>query len=138
MTRSTLPAAAKLLNYYYAATIVFVLLDYLLHINIRVAFLQDWPAWRAFYYIFCFACFGLMMWRPGWSTWIATFESLLTLSLLILNMGARVIIVTDEMIATGRGFVTMNELINFMIVSAVAYVSFTRGVSALSGESDPL
>jgi len=68
MTRSTLPAAAKLLNYYYAATIVFVLLDYLLHINIRVAFLQDWPAWRAFYYIFCFACFGLMMWRPGWST----------------------------------------------------------------------
>lgn len=138
MTRSTLPAAAKLLNYYYAATIVFVLLDYLLHINVRVAFLQDWPVWRAFYYVFCFACFGLMMWRPGWSAWIATFESLLTLSLLIVNMGARVIIVTDEMIETGRGGVTMSELINFMIVSTAAYVAYTRGASALRGKSDQL
>jgi len=138
MTRSTLPAAAKLLNYYYAATIVFVLLDYLLHINVRVAFLQDWPVWRAFYYAFCFACFGLMMWRPGWSAWIATFESLLTLSLLIVNMGARVIIVTDEMIETGRGGVTMSELINFMIVSSAAYVSYTRGATVLSGKSDHL
>ena len=42
MTRSTLPLSAKLLNYYYAATIGFVLLDYLLNINVRVAFLQDW------------------------------------------------------------------------------------------------
>jgi hypothetical protein len=138
MTRSTLPAAAKLLNYYYAATIVFVLLDYLLHINVRVAFLQDWPAWRAFYYVFCFACFGLMMWRPGWSAWIATFESLLTLSLLILNMGARVMIVTDEMIETGRGGVTMSELINFVIVSSAAYVAYTRGAAVLSGKSDHL
>ena len=138
MIRSTLPAAAKLLNYYYAAPIVFVLLDYLLHINVRVAFLQDWPAWRAFYYIFCFACFGLMMWRPGWSAWIATFESLLTLSLLIVNMGARVIIVTDEMIETGRGGVTMSELINFMIVSTAAYVSYSRGATVLNGKSDHL
>jgi len=138
MTRSTLSVSAKLLNYYYAATIVFVLLDYLLYINVRVAFLQDWPAWRAFYYVFCFVCFGLMMWRPGWSTWIATFESVLTLSLLILDMGARVMIVTDEMIETGRGGVTMNELINFMIVSAAAYVSFTRGAAVLSGNSDQL
>jgi hypothetical protein len=138
MTRSTLPFSAKLLNYYYAATIVFVLLDYLLNINVRVAFLQDWPAWRAFYYGFCFACFGAMLWRPGWSTWIATFESLLTLSLLILNMGVRVILVTDEMIETGRGGVTTGEIINFMIVSIAAYLSFMRGATVIGGKSKPL
>ena len=60
------------------------------------------------------------------------------LSLLILNMGARVMIVTDEMIETGRGGVTMNELINFMIVSAAAYDSFTRGAAVLSGKSEQL
>jgi hypothetical protein len=138
MTRSTLPFSAKLLNYYYAATIVFVLLDYLLNINVRVAFLQDWPAWRAFYYVFCFACFGLMLWRPGWSTWIATFESLLTLSLLILNMGVRVILVTDEMIETGRGGVTTSEIINFMIVSIAAYLSYMRGATVIVGKTKQL
>ncbi len=138
MTRATLPISANFLNYYYAATIVFVLLDYLLNINVRAAFLQDWPAWRAFYYVFCFACFGLMLWRPGWSTWIATFESVLTLSLLILNMGARVILVTDEMIETGRGGVTMNEIINFIIVSIAAYIFFMRGATVIAGKSKHL
>lgn len=138
MNRSSLPISTKLLSYYYAATILFVLLDYFLSINIRVAFLEDWPTWRAFYYGFCFACLGLMLWRPAWSTWIGTFESLLTLSLLILNMGVRVTLVTDEMIETGRGGVTTNEIINFVIVSAAAYVSFMRGATALSGKSNQL
>lgn len=135
MTRSTLTFSARLLNYYYAATIVFVLLDYVLNINVRVAFLQDWPALRAYYYIFCFACLWLMLWRPGWRTWIATFESLLTLSLLILNMGARVILVTDETIETGRGGVSMSEITNFMIVSFAAYISFMRGATVIGSKS---
>jgi len=45
MTRQPSPLVPTLLSYYYAATAVFVLLDYLLNINVRVAFLQDWPNW---------------------------------------------------------------------------------------------
>ena len=132
MSRSPRPIAVPLLKIYYAATIVFVLLDYLLNVNVRVAFLQDWPAWRALYYVFCFVCLALMLWRPAWTRWVATFESLLTLSLLILSMGTRVILVTDQMIETGRGGVTTSEIVNFMIVSMAVYVSYSRTVAALS------
>ena len=135
MTRQPSPLVPTLLSYYYAATAVFVLLDYLLNINVRVAFLQDWPNWRAIYYVFCFACLGLMLWRPSWARLIATFESVLTLSLLIINMGVRVTVVTDQMIETGRGGVTTSEIINFAIISVAAYVSYRRGASALSGRS---
>ena len=69
-----------------------------------------------------------MLWRPSWSSHIAAAESLLTLSLLIISTAARVMIVTDEMIEEGRGFVTVNELLNFAIAGTITYVSLMRGV----------
>ena len=36
--------SVALLRIYYAATLAFVLLDYLLNVNIRLAFLEPWPA----------------------------------------------------------------------------------------------
>jgi hypothetical protein len=56
---------AKLLRIYYAATLLFVLLDYFLHINVRLAFLDAWPEMRALYYLLCFVCLGLILWRPN-------------------------------------------------------------------------
>ena len=39
----------------------------------------------------------------------------------------RVMIVTDEMIEEGRGFVTVNELLNFAIAGTITYLSLMRG-----------
>ena len=71
-----------------------------------------------------------MLWRPRWSSHIGAAESLLTLSLLIISMAMRVMIVTDEMIEEGRGFVAVNELLNFAISGSIVYVSLMRGVLA--------
>ena len=125
---STSNASTRLITGYYGATVIFVLLDYLLNFNIRLIFLDDWPVWRGLYYAACFGFFGLMLWRPSWSSHIGAGESLLTLSLLIISMAARVLIVTDEMIEQGRGFVTVNELLNFMIAGTITYFSLMRGV----------
>lgn len=65
---------------YYAATALFLLLDYLLGINLRLAFLDANAGFRAAYYAFCFACLAAMLWRPAWTVAIAAFESLLTLA----------------------------------------------------------
>lgn len=125
---STPATSTGLIIGYYGATVVFVILDYLLDFNIRLMFLDPWPGWRGLYYAACFGFFGLMLWRPGWSSTIGAAESLLTLSLLIISMAMRVMIVTDEMIEEGRGFVTANELLNFVIAATVTYVSLMRGV----------
>jgi len=123
-------ATTRLITGYYGATILFVILDYLFDFNVRLIFLESWPGWRALYYVACLGIFGLMLWRPGWSSYIGAVESLLTLSMLIISMAVRVTIVTDEMIEQGRGFVTVRELLNFIIAGSITYISLMRGVLA--------
>lgn len=125
-------ATANVVTGYYGATFLFVVLDYLLDFNIRLTFLDPWPVWRVAYYGVCVCFFGLMLWRPRWSNYIGAAESLLTLTLLIISMALRVMIVTDEMIAEGRGFVTARELRNFVIAGTISYIALLRG--ALAGK----
>ena len=114
---------------------MFVILDYFMNINVRLAFLEAWPEMRALYYLLCFACLGLMIWRPGWSLWIGTIESMLALSLLILAMGVRVMTMSTQMPGIGSVPITMSEIMNFMIVSMVAYYAYSRGMAAVKKQS---
>ncbi len=122
--------SVTLLRIYYAATLLFVMLDYFLSINVRLAFLEAWPQMRALYYLLCFFCLGLMFWRPDWSLWIGTIESALALSLLIVTMGVRVMTMSEQMLATGTGLVTMSEIMNFVIVGMAAWFAWMRGIAA--------
>lgn len=121
---------------YYAATALFVSLDYGFGINVRVAFLEAAPGLRNLYYLICFACLALMLWRPQWTSVIGAVESLATLIALIINMALRSMIVTDAMLESGSGFVTMPEIVNFMIAGGAAYVAFMQGLSALASRSE--
>lgn len=129
MKSATSPA--MVLRFYYAATVIFVLLDYGAHINVRVAFLEPYPLARLFYYGFCFACLVLMLWRPAWTTLVSTAESLVTMIALIFSMALGSMIVTDQMIETGTGFVTAEELMNFIIAGSAAYYSWVAGLRKL-------
>lgn len=123
--RRELPAT--LLRAYYAATIVFLVLDYGFGLNVRLAFLEPVPAWRAAYYGVCFGCLGLMLWRPSLASIVTTVESLLTLALLIIAMALRVMIYSDAMLETGRGGVTLEEVLNFLLASTAAYLAWIAG-----------
>ena len=123
----------RLLYLYYAGTAVFMLLDYVFDFNVRLTFLDDQPLWRLAWYMFCYACLGLMLWRPEWADYVGLVESLLTMSLIIIGTATRVMIVTDEMIETGHGFVSMREILNFVITFTVIYVGYIRHVSVLRG-----
>ena len=120
----------RLLFGYYAATLLFVALDVGFHVNIRLSFLDTAPAWRAAYYALCFACAGMMLWRPDLSVLIGGVEGVVTLAALIINMGARVMMVAP---APDGGFapVMVEEVINFVISGSFAYLSWSRGLKAL-------
>lgn len=124
----------RILVLYYAATAVFLLLDYLVGLNVRLAFLDSWPLGRAAYYGFCFLCLALMIWRPAWSTLIGAFESLVTLVALIFSMAIRTLVLTDEMIETGTGFVRIEEILNFLLAGSIAYLSWIKGMQRLKDE----
>ena len=116
---------------YYAATLLFLILDLGLGINVRVAFLEDWPAWRALYYGICFGCFVLLLARPGLAVPVGAVESLVTLVALIINMATRSMPISDDLLETGYGFATMPEIVNFLISGGAAYLSWTRAMTAL-------
>ncbi len=121
----------RLITLYYAASVLFLLLDFGFGVNVRIAFLEGMPGLRLLYYAVCFTCLGLALWRPAWSTIIGLVESLVTLVALIIHMGLRAILTTDRVLETGAGIITMSEIINFLIAGAVAYASFTRGLQHL-------
>ena len=125
--------AARVLPWYYAATAVFLLLDYGFGINVRIAFLEGLPAARIGYYGVCFACLALMLWRPAWTTLIGTFESLVTLIALILSMAVRVMVPNDAIFAENADIVTTQEVVNFIIAGGFAYISWVRGLRQLRG-----
>jgi len=124
----------RILLLYYAATAVFLLLDYVGGLNVRLAFLEPWPMGRAAYYVFCFLCLALMIWRPEWTTLIGAFESLVTLVALIFSMALRTLVVTDQVIETGAGYVSVEEIMNFMLAGGIAYLSWIKGISRLREE----
>lgn len=124
------PAAIVFLRIYYAATVLFVVLDYAFGINLRLAFLDGQPGWRLLYYGACFGCLAVMLWRPQWSAFVTAAESLLTMSLLIISMALRVMIVTDEMIESGRGAVTVEEIVNFGLAAGASYAAYLRSSRA--------
>ena len=127
-------SSQSLIRYYYLGTVVFLLLDVVLDINVRIAFLENNPVLRAAYYAAIFACMALVLWRPGWTVIVSAAESLVTLVALILNMGMRVMLGTGVMLESGGGIVTMPEIFNFLITGSIAYLAFTRGMDQLRGE----
>ena len=119
------------MRWYYAATAVFLLLDLLLDVNVRIAFLDASPALRAAYYGVCFACLGMMLWRPAWTVIISAFESLVTLSALIISFGTHAILVSDAMLEGREPFVSIPEVVNFLMSGSIAYIAWSRGIAEL-------
>ena len=119
------------MRWYYAATLLFLLLDLALDVNIRVAFLDQLPGLRAGYYGICFACLALMLWQPAWTAIISAFESLVTLSALIISFGARVVVVSDAVLQGYGSVVTLPEIANFLMSGSIGYIAWSRGIREL-------
>lgn len=128
----------RILLIYYAATALFLVLDYVLSLNVRLAFLESQPLGKALYYGLLLACLVAVILRPDWTLIIGAVESLVTLVGLIFNMALRSMVITDAMIETGVGVVTPEEIVNFLLAGSIAYASWTRRVQALTGKADRL
>lgn len=121
MQKQSLTISQKLFTGYYAATLLFLAVDFVVGFNIRLSFLEGLPVLRGVYYLVCIICFVLIWKRPAWAALIAVVESTLNVSALILDMGFRVMTLTEAAIEGGRPPVTGEEIINFLIAGSVAY-----------------
>ena len=125
----------NILRIYYAATALFVSLDFGFGVNVRAAFLDSAPTLRVLFYVVLFGCFALVIWRPAWTNVVGLVESVVTLAALIINMALRSMMITHDVFAAGAGPVTMAEIVNFMIAGGAAYVSYAQGLKWLANRS---
>lgn len=125
----------NILRLYYAATVIFVMLDFGLGVNVRAAFLDNAPGLRLLFYGVLFGCFALVLWQPRWSNTVGLVESVVTLAALIINMALRSMMITHDVFAAGAGPVTLAEVVNFLIAGGAAYVSYTQGLRRLASRS---
>ena len=121
--------------YYVVATLVFFVLDSLLDINVRVAFFENSTSLRVAYYLLLAVCAAITIWKPALAALTGAIESLISLTALILGMGMRTMLVTDTMLESGAGLVTVPELWNFLIAGAVGYLSWQHGLRAFFGNT---
>ena len=122
--------ASRLLMGYYDATLVFLVLDLGLDVNVRLSFLDGAPVWKAAYYAFCMACAAVMHWRPEFRIFVAAVEGLITMLGLIFGMylGYTLAGVSDA-------FEVLQVMLNYAISGGFAYLSWSRGLRALGLKS---
>ena len=122
--------AGRLLLGYYDATLLFLVLDFGLSVNVRLSFLDSAPDWRVAYYAFCIACAALMHWRPDLRIIIGAIEGLITMLGLIFGMflGYTLAGVSDT-------FELLQLIFNYAMSGYFAYLSWSRGLRWLGAGS---
>lgn len=119
---SEAPLSRRLLVAYYASTALFVILDFIVGLNLRLAFLDQYSGARLTYYLVCFGCF-LAMWRlPQWTGVIAAVESTIALAALIIDFWTRIFAMPAIVIDGGQP-ISFEEIINFMLSGSAAYIA---------------
>jgi hypothetical protein len=117
----------QLVRLYYLATPAFLLADWLWGVNVRVAFLDSWPAARYVYYAVC-CVLGLAAWRrPAIAGAVGVAESGANIALLILSVYAWYWGALDALAAETASVPAVGtaELINFVLAAAMAAASYT-------------
>ncbi len=124
-------------RWYYVMTPVFIVLDYVLGLNIRTAALDAVPGHKSLYYSFCVLCGVVVLVRPRVSMVVATVESTIILYLTLVSLLMPYLVVTRSADLGGDwslvGAFDLSTAINLVIVGIIAILAFRANVKALTG-----
>jgi hypothetical protein len=116
--------------YYLLATPGFMLLDYVVGANIRVAFLDGHPGLRAGYYAIALACGAVVLARPRLAPVVGVTESAANIGFLIIGVFVAYLGMLDD--AGGPGDIanpfTQRAIVNLVISATWGYASYVNAV----------
>jgi hypothetical protein len=125
--------AATLVRAVYWSTPVFVALDFIYGVSLRIPFLDALPGVKALYYAVDLACAVAIAARPRWTAAIGLAESLVSITLLVVSTGAAYLSVLES--AASPDVVIVNpftpQAVTSLAISAlVLAASYTTRSSA--------
>jgi hypothetical protein len=129
-------------RWYYYATPLFILLDYLVGVNIRVAALDSMPLHKNVYYGFCIICGVCIYILPRYTLVVVLFESAINYVLMILILFLPYVrcITQDDII--GEGWQNMEALnlehfSNILLAGVIAVFAFRASIHRVKADFAP-
>ena len=122
-------------KYYYASTVLFILVDLFCGVNVRAAGFAVYPMLRGLYYAGCLGCFFVIYRKPHWSVPVVLIESVINLFVLILGVLAPYYdFVLSGDIEKAISIFSFRFVANFAIAASVGLIAYYQAQSALESE----
>ena len=130
-----------LIRWYFYITPIFIVLDYCLGLNVRVAVLDSMPMYKNLYYGFCVLCGVSMFIIPRYSAVVALFESIVNLMMLVFGIFSQYIRTITTFIdnVLGADFKAIEDslrtesMVNLAIVAFCLILTFRASVDTIAG-----
>jgi hypothetical protein len=117
-------------QYYYFASVLFLLIDWLTDANVRAVGFAAYPTLRMVYYLVCLLCGMVVRLLPAWSAPVTLAESTVNITALIISVLTP--LYTFDVENPSRLLVAFPQLvINFMISGTAALVTWYQSLYSL-------
>ena len=127
-------------RWYFYITPLFILLDYILGINIRVSALETMPLYKNLYYGFCILCGICTYVIPRYSAVVALLESSINIMMLVLGIFLPYIQTITALMddVLGADFTALEEslkvqpMLNLFIVGSCLILTFRKSIETIA------
>ncbi len=127
-------------RWYFYITPLFILLDYILGINVRVSALETMPTYKNLYYGFCILCGICMYIIPRYSAVVALLESSINIMMLVLDIFLPYIRTITALMddVLGADFKALEEslkvqpMVNLFIVAFCLILTFRTSIETIA------
>lgn len=126
---------------YYTITPLFILLDYVWNINVRVAVLDSAPLYKGLYYGFCILCGVVIYIVPQCTSVVALVESAIIFTMTVLSVFVpyvQTIVQIDDILNSeiqNVSIVNVPHIVNLVLAGGMAALTFNKSLRVL-GISD--
>jgi len=127
-------------RWYFYITPLFILLDYILGVNVRISALDSMPLYKNLYYGFCILCGICMYIIPRYSAVVALLESSINFMMLVLGIFLpyirTVMALMDDVL--GADFKALEEslkvqpMVNLAIVGSCVILTFRKSIETIA------
>ena len=127
-------------RWYFYITPLFILLDYIYGINVRVSALETMPTYKNLYYGFCILCGICMYIIPRYSAIVALLESSINIMMLVLGIFLPYIRTITALMddVLGADFKALEEslkvqpMVNLAIVGSCLILTFRKSIETIA------
>ena len=125
-------------RWYFYITPLFILLDYIWGVNVRVSALDSMPVYKNLYYGFCILCGVCMYFVPRYSAVVTLFESIINFGMIVFSIFMpyiRNMIYAEDIL--NADFKAMEEAINaqsianLVIVGSFVVLTFHKSIRTI-------